>query len=134
MDEVYGLFPILSGRQRQRAGELSGGERQMLAIAIARLSRARLILLDEPTAGLSPLLVTEVLRTLKEFTTNGMTVVVVEQNARSALQWCDYVFVMREGQLAFQGTAEACRADEDTLKNYLGVSVEKGIWSSSRQD
>jgi len=130
LEEVYRLFPILSGRQSQNAGQLSGGERQMLAIAIAWLSRPRVMLLDEPTAGLSPLLVTEVLRTLKEFTAQGMTVVLVEQNARSALQWCDHVFVVREGELAFQGSAEACRADEETLKSYLGVSVGKGIWAN----
>jgi branched-chain amino acid transport system ATP-binding protein len=124
---IYELFPILSARQSQRAGRLSGGERQMLAIAIAWLSRPRVMLLDEPTAGLAPLLVTEVLRTLKEFVGEGMTVVVVEQNARSALQWCDYVYVLREGQLAFQGTAEACRADEETLKSYLGVSNKAHI-------
>ncbi len=132
LDAVYGLFPILSGRQSQRAGRLSGGERQMLAIAIAWLSRPRIMLLDEPTAGLSPLLVTEVLRTLKEFAGQGMTVVVVEQNARSALQWCNYVYVLREGQLAFQGTAEACRADEEALKSYLGVSVGKGTLANAR--
>ena len=129
LDEVYGLFPILSKRQSKRAGQLSGGERQMLAIAIAWLSRPRLMLLDEPTAGLSPLLVAEVLRTLKDFATRDMTVVVVEQNARAALQSCDYVFVLREGQLAFQGTAEACRADEETLKSYLGVSVSKNTFA-----
>lgn len=130
LEEIYGLFPILSKRQNQRAGQLSGGERQMLAIAIAWLARPSVMLLDEPTAGLSPLLVIEVLRTLKEFTVQGMTVVLVEQNARSALQWCDHVFVVREGELAFQGSAEACRADEETLKSYLGVSVGKGIWAN----
>ncbi len=124
LDEVYQLFPVLSKRQNQRAGQLSGGERQMVAIALAWLLRPRVILLDEPTAGLAPLLVTEVLRALRTFTERGITVAVVEQNARSVLQWCDYVYVLREGQLAFQGTADECRADEETLKGYLGVSKQ----------
>lgn len=121
LDEVYGLFPVLSKRQRQRAGQLSGGERQMLGIAIAWLLRPRVMLLDEPTAGLAPLLVTEVLRTLAEFTTRNITVVVVEQNARSVLQWCHYVYLLREGRVVFQGTADECRKDEETLKGHLGV-------------
>jgi len=121
LDEVYELFPVLAKRQNQRAGQLSGGERQMVAVALAWLLRPRVILLDEPTAGLAPLLVTEVLRTLKTFTERGITVAVVEQNARSVLQWCDDVYVLREGQLAFQGSADECRADEEMLKSYLGV-------------
>jgi|FLYN01.1.fsa_nt_gi ABC-type branched-subunit amino acid transport system ATPase component len=123
LDEVYHQFPILPKRQNQRAGQLSGGERQIVAIALAWLSRPQLMLLDEPTAGLSPLLVSEVLRTLKAFTSQEITVVIVEQNARSALQWCDYVYVLREGQLVFQGTAETCRADEEMVKSYLGVTI-----------
>lgn len=124
-DEVYRLFPALSKRHNQRAGQLSGGERQMLAVAIAWLCRPRVMLLDEPTAGLAPLLVTEVLRTLAEFTTRNITVVVVEQNARSVLQWCHYVYLLREGQLVFQGTAAECRKDEERLKSYLGVRTRR---------
>ncbi len=124
-DEVYQLFPALSKRHNHRAGQLSGGERQMLAVAIAWLCRPRVMLLDEPTAGLAPLLVTEVLRTLAEFTTRNITVVVVEQNARSVLQWCHYVYLLREGQLVFHGTAAECRKDEETLKSYLGVRTRR---------
>jgi branched-chain amino acid transport system ATP-binding protein len=83
------------------------------------------MLLDEPTAGLSPLFAGEVFRVLRELCAGDIAMVVVEQNARTALQWCDYAFVLREGQVAFSGTAEACRADEETLKNYLGVGVGK---------
>jgi branched-chain amino acid transport system ATP-binding protein len=125
LDEVWTLFPLLSKRQYQRAGQLSGGERQMLAIAIAWLVHPRVMLLDEPTAGLAPLLVTEVLRTLSEFTTRNITVVVVEQNARSVLQWCHYVYLLREGRLVFQGTADECRKDEETLRGYLGVRTSR---------
>jgi branched-chain amino acid transport system ATP-binding protein len=124
LDEVYSLFPVLSKRQ-QRAGQLSGGERQQLAIAIAWLLRPRVMLLDEPTAGLAPLLVTEVLRTLAEFTTRHVTVVVVEQNARSVLRWCQYVYLLREGQLVYHGTADECREDEETLKGFLGVRTKR---------
>jgi branched-chain amino acid transport system ATP-binding protein len=132
LDEVYPLFPLLSKRQRQRAGQLSGGERQMLAIAIAWLLRPRVMLLDEPTAGLAPLLVTEVLRTLAEFTTRNVTVVVVEQNARSILQWCHYVYLLREGHVVFQGTADKCRKDEETLKGFLGVGTTHGAENQQR--
>lgn len=122
-DEVYQLFPVLSKRHNQRAGHLSGGERQMLAIAIGWMLRPRIMLLDEPTAGLSPVLVTEVLRAVAEFTTRNITVVMVEQNARSVLQWCHYVYLLREGQLVFQASADECRKDEDKLKGYLGVKT-----------
>lgn len=125
LDEAYQLFPILLKRQSQRAGQLSGGERQMLAIALGWLSRPRVMLLDEPSAGLSPLLTNEVFRTLQQLAAQNITLIVVEQNARSVLQWCEHVFVLREGQLAFQGTIEECRANEDLMKQYLGVGSIK---------
>jgi branched-chain amino acid transport system ATP-binding protein len=121
LNEVYRLFPILGQRQKQRAGQLSGGERQMLAIALGWLSRPRLMLLDEPSAGLSPLFVKEIFRVLRQLCEGGLTLVVVEQNARSVLRWCDYAYVLREGQIAFQGTASDILADEETVKGYLGV-------------
>jgi branched-chain amino acid transport system ATP-binding protein len=121
LTDAYDLFPILPKRQHQRAGQLSGGERQMVAIAIGWLSRPRLMLLDEPSAGLSPLLAGEVFRTLQKLAAQNVTLIVVEQNARSVLQWCEYVFVLREGALAFQGTVEECRANEELVKQYLGV-------------
>ena len=119
--EATALFPILGQRAQQRAGKLSGGERQMLAIAMGWLSRPRLMLLDEPSAGLSPLFVTEVFRTLRQLCQTGITLAVVEQNARSVLRWCDHAYVLREGQVAFQGTAAEILADEETVKGYLGV-------------
>ncbi len=93
----------------------------MLAIALGWLSRPRVMLLDEPSAGLSPLLTGEVFRTLQQLAAQGITLIVVEQNARSLLNWCEYVFVIRAGQLAFQGTVEECRANEELVKQYLGV-------------
>ena len=121
LDEVLGIFPILGRRLSQRANTLSGGEHQMLAIAIAWLSKPTIMLLDEPSAGLAPAIATDVFRTLKELSAAGITLVVVEQNARRILQYCDYAFVLREGMLVFQGSAEECLKDEETIKGYLGV-------------
>ena len=120
-NEAYDLFPILAERRSQRAGQLSGGERQMLAMAMGWLSRPQVMLLDEPSAGLAPLLVNEIFRTLRTLCATGITLIVVEQNARSVLRFCDYAFVLREGRLAFQGSAADILADEETVKNYLGV-------------
>lgn len=121
LDEVHNLFPTLSKRERQNAGQLSGGERQMVAIAIAWLTRPTIMLLDEPSAGLAPVVASEVFHVLQMLSQQNMTLVVVEQNARRILQFCDYAFVLREGQLAFQGTADECLSDEETIKGYLGV-------------
>ncbi len=121
LNEVLGIFPILGRRLSQRANTLSGGEHQMLAIAIAWLSKPTIMLLDEPSAGLAPAIATDVFRILKELSAAGITLVVVEQNARRLLQYCDYAFVLREGMLVFQGSAEECLKDEETIKGYLGV-------------
>ena len=123
--ECYALFPTLQKRLRQKAGQLSGGERQMLAIAMGWLVRPKLMLLDEPSAGLSPLFVTETFRTLKDLCGQGITMAVVEQNARSILRYCDYAYVLREGAVAFQGSAAQILADEETVKSYLGVGKVK---------
>ena len=125
LDECYSLFPVLKDRRPQRAGSLSGGERQMLAIALGWLAQPKLMLLDEPSAGLSPLFVIEVFRTLRALCDTGITLVVVEQNARSVLRWCDYAYLLREGQIAFQGTAAELLADEETVKSYLGVKMTR---------
>ncbi len=121
LDELLELFPILGRRQTQRAGLLSGGEHQMLAIAIGWLSRPRIMLLDEPSAGLAPVVALEVFSVLKELGQQGITLIVVEQNARRILQYCDHAYVLREGRLAFEGTAAECLADEETIKGYLGL-------------
>ncbi len=123
LGECYERFPVLQDRHAQRAGSLSGGERQMLAIALGWLARPKLMLLDEPSAGLSPLFVTEVFRTLRTLRDAGIALVVVEQNARSILRWCDSAYLLRAGQVAFQGAAADLLADEETVKNYLGVKI-----------
>jgi ABC-type branched-subunit amino acid transport system ATPase component len=125
LGEVSETFPILRERQSQRAGQLSGGERQMLAIAIGFVPGPRVLLLDEPSAALAPMLVTEIFRQLRGLCERGITLVVVEQNARSLLRWCDYGYVLREGQIVFQGTSQAILADEETAKSYLGVGKAK---------
>ncbi len=119
--DAYALFPILQQRQQQRAGLLSGGERQMLAIAMAWLSHPQLMLLDEPSAGLSPLFVSEVFRKLRQLCEHGLTLLVVEQNARSLLRACDYAYVLREGQISLHNTAAALLQDEATVKTYLSM-------------
>ena len=123
LGECYELFPVLKDRQGQRAGSMSGGERQMLAIALGWLARPRLMMLDEPSAGLSPLFVTEVFRTLRALRDTGIALCVVEQNARSVLRWCDYAYLLRDGQVAFQGSAGDLLDDEETVKSYLGVKI-----------
>ncbi|MCC7445784.1 MAG: ABC transporter ATP-binding protein [Anaerolineae bacterium] len=123
--DIYEMFPILGERRAQRAGQLSGGERQMLAISIAFMPRPRLMLLDEPSAALSPLLVTEIFKQLRRLCERGITLVVVEQNARSLLRWCDFGYILREGQVVFQGSAADILADEETAKTYLGVGSTK---------
>lgn len=128
LEEAYTLFPILAERPNQRAGQLSGGQRQMVAIAIGWLAQPQVMLLDEPSAGLAPIVVTEVFRTLQTLCQSGITLVVVEQNARSLLKWCDYAYILREGQIAFHGTAAEILADEETAKGYLGIQsvIERG--------
>jgi len=129
---TFAMFPILAERQKQQAGQLSGGERQMVAMAMAYLAQPRLMLLDEPSAGLAPLYVKEIFNLLRGLCQRGITLVVVEQNARSLLQWCDYAYILREGQIVFQGTAGETLADEETVKGYLGVGRkgrEQGVRS-----
>ena len=121
LNELLDVFPILGRRGSQRAVTLSGGEHQMLAIAIAWLSKPTIMLLDEPSAGLAPAIANDVFRILQELRDQGITLIVVEQNARRTLQYCDYAFVLREGMLVFEGTAEECLQDEETVKGYLGV-------------
>jgi branched-chain amino acid transport system ATP-binding protein len=126
LDEMYVLFPLLKKRPHQSAGQLSGGERQMLAIAMGWLGQPEVMLLDEPTAGLSPLYATEVFKTLQSLR-DRMALLVVEQNARSVLQWCDDVVILREGELVYSGDA-----DHDILHEYLGVRIQSPV-SISRQ-
>lgn len=117
---VYELFPILREREGQRGGTLSGGEQQMLAIARALMSRPRLLLLDEPSLGLAPLMVRQIFEVIREINqSHGMTVLLVEQNAYHALRLADRGYVMANGQVVLSGTGKELLANEAVRKAYL---------------
>ena len=117
---MYQLFPLLEERRSQRAMTLSGGEQQMLAIARALMSRPRLLLLDEPSLGLAPLVVKQIFQTLRELTQGGMTLFLVEQNANHALKLSDRAYVMVNGEIRLSGSGAELLADPDVRKAYLG--------------
>lgn len=117
---MYQLFPLLEERRSQRAMTLSGGEQQMLAIARALMSRPRLLLLDEPSLGLAPLVVKQIFQILCELTQGGMTLFLVEQNANHALKLSDRAYVMVNGEIRLSGSGAQLLADPDVRKAYLG--------------
>jgi branched-chain amino acid transport system ATP-binding protein len=119
-DEVYRLFPRLRERRRQSAGTLSGGEQQMLAIGRALMSKPRLLLLDEPSLGLAPLLVREIFRTIREINARGVTVLLVEQNAHMALSIAGRGYVLETGNVRLEDSAQALLQNEEVKKAYLG--------------
>ncbi|HYQ82076.1 MAG TPA: ABC transporter ATP-binding protein [Anaeromyxobacteraceae bacterium] len=120
LERVYRLFPVLRDRERQLAGTLSGGEQQMLAIGRALMARPRLLMLDEPSMGLAPLVVKEILAVVKRISADGTTVLLVEQNARSALRVAHRGYVLETGRIALEGTAEELLANRDVQRAYLG--------------
>ncbi len=120
LDEIYARFPRLYERRDQRAGLLSGGEQQMLAVGRALMMRPRLMMLDEPSMGLAPLMVNEVFRTIEQIKERGIPILLVEQNARKALQIADYAYVLERGQIAHQGDAAHLREDTSVIAAYLG--------------
>jgi branched-chain amino acid transport system ATP-binding protein len=117
---VYALFPRLAERKRQAAGTLSGGEQQMLAIGRALMARPKIMLLDEPSMGLAPVIVQEVFRTIRQLKAEGMTMLLVEQFAKAALEVADHAFVLERGRIAVAGTPDALRRDARVLEAYLG--------------
>ena len=121
---VFERFPRLAERRQQKAGLLSGGEQQMLAIGRALMAGPRLLMLDEPSMGLAPILVNEVFRVLADIRRDGTTVLLVEQNARKALDLSDYAYVLERGQMAHEGEAAGLRDDTRIIDAYLGQGQE----------
>ena len=120
-DQVYRLFPRLQERRRQLAGTLSGGERQMLALGRALMSKPRLLMLDEPSLGLAPLIVRDIFRVIGGLRESGVSILLVEQNARAALQIADYGYVLETGEIVFQGPSAELASDPRVIESYLGL-------------
>ena len=123
IDAVFERFPVLLERRDQIAATLSGGEQQMLAIGRALVSRPRLLLLDEPSLGLAPKFITLIFRALRELKAEGKTILLVEQNARKALQVADYAYVMERGRIVLSGTGQDVLNMPEVQKTYLGQSA-----------
>lgn len=124
LQQVTALFPILPTRRHQLAGTLSGGEQQMLAIARALLMRPTLLMLDEPSLGLAPLVVDDIFQTIASVNATGVAILLVEQNARMALSVAHYGYVMESGRMVLEGTAEDLAANPNVQELYLGVGRE----------
>ena len=117
---VYELFPRLKERSWQLAGTLSGGEQQMLAVGRAMMTRPKLIMMDEPSLGLAPLVVKDIFRIIQRLKSTGMTVLLIEQNANAALHACDYAYVLETGRITMSGTGQELLASEAIQEAYLG--------------
>jgi branched-chain amino acid transport system ATP-binding protein len=123
LEWIYTLFPILKQRTWQQAGTLSGGEQQMLALGRALMSRPKFLMMDEPSLGLAPLIVKEIFRIIKEIHKQGMTILLIEQNANAALHIADVAYVMETGKITMKGTGKELLNNEDVKKAYLGESA-----------
>ena len=120
LEDVYNLFPVLKERKKQQASTLSGGEQQMLAIGRALMGSPKLLLLDEPSLGLAPLIVKEIFEKIQKISKNGMTILIVEQNAYQTLKIADYVYVLELGSVKTEGKAKDLLKDDQLIKAYLG--------------
>jgi branched-chain amino acid transport system ATP-binding protein len=124
LDGVYSLFPRLAERRRQQAGTLSGGERQMLAMGRALMARPTLLMLDEPSLGLAPLVVRDIFRTITELRRTGVAILLVEQNARAALQVSEHGYVLETGRVTLHGPSAELACDSRIVELYLGHGTE----------
>jgi branched-chain amino acid transport system ATP-binding protein len=122
LERVYALFPRLKERRTQLAGTLSGGERQMLAVGRALMSQPKLLMLDEPSLGLAPLVVREIFGIIERLREQGVSILLVEQNARAALQVADYGYVLETGEISMQGPASQLAGDPRVIETYLGAA------------
>ncbi|MGT2489488.1 ABC transporter ATP-binding protein [Cupriavidus basilensis] len=122
MEVVYGLFPRLKERAKQDAGTLSGGERQMLAVGRALMAKPQLLMLDEPSLGLAPLIVKEIFHIISDLRKTGVATLLIEQNARAALQVADYGYVIETGDMAMEGPAAELAANPKVIETYLGLA------------
>ena len=122
LERVYETFPRLKERADQAAGTLSGGERQMLALGRALMAKPRLLMLDEPSLGLAPLIVKEIFRIIAELRETGVSILLIEQNARAALRVADYGYVLETGSIALEGEAATLAADPRVVETYLGLA------------
>jgi branched-chain amino acid transport system ATP-binding protein len=127
IEAVFRQFPILKERRNQQAGYLSGGEQQMLAIGRALMSRPRLLMLDEPSLGLSPILTREIFTIIENINKEGVTILLVEQNVNMALKYSDYAFLMENGRILRADKPEVLREDEDVKEFYLGISTDTSV-------
>ncbi len=127
IESMFKLFPILGRRKDQQAGHLSGGEQQMLAIARALMSRPKLLMLDEPSLGLSPLLTKEIFTIIQDINKKGVTILLVEQNVNMALKYSTYAFLMENGRIVRADKPEVLREDEDVKEFYLGIATEQSV-------
>jgi branched-chain amino acid transport system ATP-binding protein len=125
LEWVYSLFPILKERSWQLAGTLSGGEQQMLAVGRALMSRPKLMMMDEPSLGLAPLIVKDIFNIIKEVNNQGVTILLIEQNANAALHIADIGYVLETGEIKMKGTGAELLANPDVKKAYLGETAQK---------
>ena len=121
MERVYGLFPRLLERKKQLAGTLSGGEQQMLAVGRGLMSLPKLMMFDEPSLGLAPILVQDIFRIVRKINEEGVTVLLVEQNVRQTLAMCHRAYVLENGRVVLEGTGQALMANEHVKEAYLGI-------------